>query len=285
MKIGILGTGTMGTVLAKNLLKAGREIIVYDRTMSKTEPLVALGAKAVPSAAQAVDEANVIITVVIDGKAVREVLLNEETHRVLKGKKILNVATTNATEIESIADDIIKAGGSMAEVSIVGYAQQILDNEAYFMLGCNESDKLFWEEILKDLGESYYVGKVGDASRAEAPMIFAATFMSMTSIFSVATALKLNLPEQVVLKQLSLFGPGTEYMVPALLARDYSHGVATLDGYKDTINILIKTAKSANLPTKVLEEIVNLYEEASKMGLGNKAETAVLEAFLNHPSK
>lgn len=282
MKIAILGTGTMGTGLAKGLLNEGHELIVYNRTVDRTQPLVELGAKAVLSAAEAINEADASILVIIDGNAVKEILFNEETKKVIKGKNILNVATTNADEIESIAHEVIKLGGNLAELSIMNSAEQVKEKQGYFLLGCDECVEDFWKEILSGIGETHHVGRIGDASKAETPILFSNLFMNMAVIFSTAAAIKLNIPEEVLKMQLSMFVPGSEYMLPNLLLRDYSQGLATVNGFRDSALIAVNTAKSANIPTALLEGIVDLYKEAESLGLGNQGESAILEVLLNN---
>ncbi|WP_133013920.1 NAD(P)-dependent oxidoreductase [Clostridium cuniculi] len=282
MKIAILGTGTMGTGLAKGLLKEGHELIVYNRTVARTQQLVELGAKQALSPAEAIKEADASILVVIDGDAVKEILFNEETKKVIRGKNILNVATTNAEEIESIANEVIKLGGNLAELSIMNNADQVEDSQGYFLLACDERVEEFWKEILSGVGETHHVGRIGDASRAETPILFSNLFMNMAVIFSTAAAIKLNIPEEVLKMQLSMFVPGSEYVLPNLLRRDYSQGLATVSGFKDSSLIAVNTAKSANIPTTLLEGIVDLYKEAESLGLGNQGESAILEVLLNN---
>lgn len=282
MKIAILGTGTMGTGLAKSLLNEGHELIVYNRTIARTEQLVALGAKAVLSPAEAIKEADASILVVIDGNAIKEILFNEETKNIISGKNILNVATTNADEIEFIAKEVTNLGGNLSELSIMNSAEQVEEKQGYFLLACDKGVENFWKEILSGIGETHYVGKIGDASRAETPILFSNLFMNMAVIFSTAAAIKFNIPEEVLKIQLSMVAPGTEYMIPNLLARDYSQGMATVSGFRDSALIAVNTAKSANIPTNLLKDIVELYKEADSLGLGNQGESAILEVLLNN---
>ena len=76
MRVAVLGTGSMGTALAETLLKAGHEVVVYNRTASKMAPLVALGAKKVETPGDAIKTADATIVVLVDGSAVRDVLLD-----------------------------------------------------------------------------------------------------------------------------------------------------------------------------------------------------------------
>ncbi len=73
MKLGFIGLGHMGAPMAARLCAAGHEVIVYNRTYERTQPLVALGAKAARNVAEMCD-AEVVFTMLADDLAVEEVV-------------------------------------------------------------------------------------------------------------------------------------------------------------------------------------------------------------------
>lgn len=280
MKISVLGIGIMGAGLAEGLIKAGHEVVLYNRTMSKTEPLVALGAKAVKTAAEAIKESDASILVVSDANAVRNLLLNDETKAVLEGKKILNAATTNPIEIVEIAKEVSELGGDLAEISILVGNEQLSNREGNFLVGCNAEVELLWDEILNSVGENTRIGEIGDASKGETPMLIGSIFMGATLAYSAAMAMKLNVPQEVIEKQLSMFVPGVEYFLPNIYARDYSQTMASVNSFTDVAKTAISTAKSLEMDTKVFENILELYNEAEKLGYGNQDGSAIVEVLL-----
>jgi 3-hydroxyisobutyrate dehydrogenase-like beta-hydroxyacid dehydrogenase len=76
MKIGFIGLGNMGAAMAANLLKAGHEVAVYNRTASKAEPLVRLGARAERSV-EAVCAAEIVITMLADDDALEHIVFGK----------------------------------------------------------------------------------------------------------------------------------------------------------------------------------------------------------------
>jgi 3-hydroxyisobutyrate dehydrogenase-like beta-hydroxyacid dehydrogenase len=84
MKVAFLGLGKMGGAIARLLVKSGQPLTVWNRTASRTEPLVHEGAKAAQSAADAVAGADAVFTMVMDDAALEELL---EKDRVLEGLK------------------------------------------------------------------------------------------------------------------------------------------------------------------------------------------------------
>ena len=76
MKVGFVGLGHMGSGMAASLLKAGHEVIVYNRTRAKAEPLIARGARVVASVADACRE-SVVITMLANDAAVEGLVLGK----------------------------------------------------------------------------------------------------------------------------------------------------------------------------------------------------------------
>jgi 3-hydroxyisobutyrate dehydrogenase-like beta-hydroxyacid dehydrogenase len=74
MKIAFIGLGNMGTGIAQCILKSGHDLIVWNRTATKTGPLVALGARAAMTAREAAAAADVVITSLMDDKSVLDVV-------------------------------------------------------------------------------------------------------------------------------------------------------------------------------------------------------------------
>ena len=76
MKVGFVGLGQMGSGMAASLLKAGHEVIVYNRTPAKAEPLIAQGARAAASIAEACRE-GAVVTMLANDNAVEGVVLGK----------------------------------------------------------------------------------------------------------------------------------------------------------------------------------------------------------------
>ncbi|MFN2296908.1 MAG: NAD(P)-binding domain-containing protein, partial [Candidatus Promineifilaceae bacterium] len=78
MRIGFIGLGIMGGGMAANLQKSGYDLIVYNRTAEKAQPLVAAGAELASSPAQLAEEVNMLFTMLADPDAVLQTALGEE---------------------------------------------------------------------------------------------------------------------------------------------------------------------------------------------------------------
>ena len=199
MKIAVIGTGVIGAGLAEGLIGSGHTVLVYNRTAAKAQALVDKGANLCLSAAQAIQDADVAILVLPGAEAVQQVLLTDIGSGALKGKKILNASTTKPEEIESLAKQVSRLGGSLAEVSIMVGGEQLKAKQGEFILGCDSSEETFWTEILSGVATfTVRAGGVGEASRAETPILFSSMFSMVTMAYAAAAALRLNIPQAVL---------------------------------------------------------------------------------------
>src|SRR5258708_22624159 len=77
MKIGFIGLGSMGQGIARNILRAGHEVTVYNRTRSRAEALQSDGARVADSPLAAAREAEILITMLADDRALDEVVFGD----------------------------------------------------------------------------------------------------------------------------------------------------------------------------------------------------------------
>lgn len=102
-RVALLGTGIMGAGMARNIAKAGLPLRVWNRSRAKASPLAEVGAEVADTPAEAVDGADVVVTMLRDGDTVAEVL--EAAHAGMRPGQVLAQSTTvGVRAIERIAD-------------------------------------------------------------------------------------------------------------------------------------------------------------------------------------
>src|ERR1700722_4770802 len=74
MKIGFIGLGSMGAGMSRNLIKAGHDLVVHNRTRSRAEEIQSLGAKVAETASEAAVGVDALITMLADDRAVQDVI-------------------------------------------------------------------------------------------------------------------------------------------------------------------------------------------------------------------
>ena len=121
MKIGFIGLGQMGAAIAANLVKAGNDVTVYNRTASKAAPLVALGAHAATSIKDAC-RGDVVLTMMADDHAVEETALGPQGIVASLGKGALHIScsTISVALSDRLTDAHAKAGQRFLAAPVFG---------------------------------------------------------------------------------------------------------------------------------------------------------------------
>jgi len=108
MRVGFLGLGTMGQAMATNLAKAGFPLVVWNRTATKVEPLLRIGAKGGKSPAHVAAEVDVVITMVSRPQDVEQVVLGPDGVRegIKSGSVLIDMSTVLPATSRTLAGEM-----------------------------------------------------------------------------------------------------------------------------------------------------------------------------------
>src|SRR5258706_14766829 len=122
MKIGFIGLGIMGSLMAANLQKHGHSLVVYNRTREKAEPLVAEGAKCVDSPAALALQVEVIFTMLAHPDAVEEAALGKDgfLRHPVSGRMWVDCSTVNPSFSRKMAAEAKAQGVSFLGAPVTG---------------------------------------------------------------------------------------------------------------------------------------------------------------------
>jgi glyoxylate/succinic semialdehyde reductase len=120
--IGFLGLGTMGTPMAMNLAKAGFPLVVWNRTASKMDPFLRMGAKAGKGPAQVASEAEVVITMVSQPKDVEQVVLGPDgvLDGLTPGSVLIDMSTVSPATSRELAGAVTTKQAEFLDAPVVG---------------------------------------------------------------------------------------------------------------------------------------------------------------------
>ena len=186
MKVAFLGTGLMGIPMAQRLLDANIEMIAYNRTPEKLEPLKAAGVELAQSPHEAIAACDCVILMLTNAAAIRSVLLSESSRQQLAGRTIIQMGTITPTESKAIADQVIAAGGDYLEAPVLGSIPEAQAGKLIVMVGGTPEQFAQWSMLLQHFGsDPLLIGSVGAA---------AAVKLALNQLIaSVSTAFALSL--------------------------------------------------------------------------------------------
>jgi 3-hydroxyisobutyrate dehydrogenase len=118
VRIAVLGTGTMGAPMARNIAQAGHEVVAYNRTRERAEPLAEDGIEVAGDAAEAVRGADVVVTIVSDGDAVASLV--EPALGAMDGAVWAQMSTVGITALERLVAMAGEAGVALVDAPVSG---------------------------------------------------------------------------------------------------------------------------------------------------------------------
>ena len=159
MKIGFIGLGIMGKPMAKNLLKAGHEVWVNNRSQAPVEELAACGAHAA-TRRELAENAEVVITMLPNGPQVKEVMLGEVANYMHAGQIFIDCSSLSPVVSKEIAAVLAEKNIEMLYAPVSGGEPKAIDGTLAFMVGGKQEVFDTCKDILAAMGSS--VTRCGD---------------------------------------------------------------------------------------------------------------------------
>jgi|GEM_PF-104156 3-hydroxyisobutyrate dehydrogenase and related beta-hydroxyacid dehydrogenases len=134
----VLGLGPMGTAIARTLLRAGRNVTVYNRTPAKSQTLAAEGAHAAPSIADALHASPLVILCVANYDAARALLDSPAAKTALRDRLIVHLSTGMPREARDLAAALHAAGAAYLDGAILVTPSQLGTPDSALLIGGQE---------------------------------------------------------------------------------------------------------------------------------------------------
>jgi len=252
-RVAFIGLGKMGVPMASNILRAGYPLVVWNRTPSKANDLIARGAVLANSPAEAAGQADVVISSLADDPTVKDVVRGETG--ILKGLKPGAVHIGSSTISPPLSDSLSDEHAAIEAHYIAGPVLGRTDAAEAARLMTFLGGDLVQIDPLRPLIESYAPGIVYAGKRAglanTAKLI--ANFLGASAIDligqSLALAEKSDLDPGLVIQMLSGFFafPATKDYIGKISSRDFDTvGFTAAGGLKD-VELMLDAAKAAHV--------------------------------------
>ncbi|WP_273784273.1 NAD(P)-dependent oxidoreductase [Brucella intermedia] len=167
-RIAFLGTGLMGAPMAGRLLDAGFDVTVWNRNSAKSAPLVGKGAKLAQTAAKAGENADIVITMLTDGPAVRDVLFEQGVAAVLKkGSIVIDMSSISPDFAREHSKRLEATGVNHIDAPVSGGVVGAQEGTLAIMAGGDEAVIATLADVFKPLGRLTRVGPSGAGQLAK----------------------------------------------------------------------------------------------------------------------
>ena len=283
-RIGFIGLGIMGRGMAHNLLKAGFDTRVWNRTASRMDELVAAGAAAAASPADLAAHSDLVITCVSDTPDVEAVILGQ--NGVIEGARasslVIDMSTISPQATRDIAARLDARGVGMLDAPMSGGSEGAARGTLSIMVGGDARDVERALPVFQAMGKTItHVGGHGAGQTVKLVnqilVVVNALAMSEALLFAQAGGVDLQRTFDAVSQ-----GAGGSWMfsnrAPQILARDWRPGF-TVDLQQKDLRLVLAAADQFGVPVLATSLIFNLYRTLQAQGLGAEGNHALIKAL------
>jgi 2-hydroxy-3-oxopropionate reductase len=283
-KIGFVGLGIMGKPMAKNLIKAGYQLVVYDIIAGSVAELVAAGAVSADSPSAVATLAGTIITMLPNGPEVKEVITGN--NGILEGAK----AGTTIIDMSSIAPLISQEmhavcktrGISFVDAPVSGGEPKAIDGTLAVMVGCEEAEFDVVKPLLECMAASVVrTGTVGsgNVTKLANQIVVALNIAAISEAYVLAT--KAGVDPELVFEAIKGGLAGSTVMnakSPMILNRNFKPGFKIKLHIKDLANAL-ETGHQVGAPLPLTASVMEMMQALKVKGIEENDHSGLVEYF------
>jgi 3-hydroxyisobutyrate dehydrogenase len=281
-RIAFLGTGTMGEGMARRLMGAGFSVTVYNRTASRAAPLGQLGAHVAATPAEAARDADVLIAMLADDVASREVWLGQ--HGALTtarpGSICIECSTLTVAWVKELAADCASRDLQFLDAPVGGTKSHAAEGQLRFFVGGKAATLEAVRPVLAPMSQGiYHVGPVGAGVTVKLINNFLCGVQGAALAEGLAWLQRTGLDAKTVIPAL-LEGPAGSPMVKTLCSRhekkDYTPNFQLHLMAKD-LAYAFAEGKHHGITLQTATAALFRFTQADKAGLGHEDFSALLK--------
>ena len=285
MKVGFVGLGIMGRPMAKNLVKAGYELVVFDFNKAAVDDLVSCGAAAASCGKEVAEQCPVVITMVPNSPHVRAAVFGENglAEGMKAGESVLvDMSSIDPVESKKIAADLEKIGVDMLDAPVSGGEPKAIDGSLSIMVGGNkETFDKYYDLLMVMGGSAVYVGPIGSGNVAKLAnqMIVAINIAACAEAFTFAA--KMGTDPELVYQAIRGGLAGSTVMdakVPMMIDGNYKPGFRIVLHTKDLTNAL-NAAHAINSPAPFTAQAMEILQFLNAHDCGADDHDAIVKYY------
>ncbi|HSK68877.1 MAG TPA: 2-hydroxy-3-oxopropionate reductase [Candidatus Limnocylindria bacterium] len=272
MKIGFIGLGIMGKPMAKNLLKAGYDLTVFDLNQAAVAEVVAAGAKQAKDAREAAGAADVILTMLPNSPQVKQVIFEGGVMDAARpGAILVDMSSINPMASREVASALEAKGIRMLDAPVSGGEPKAVDGTLSFMVGGKQETFDEVKPILEKMGASVVLcGDIGAGNVTK----LCNQIVVACNIAAVAEALmlgqKAGVSPETIYKAIRGGLAGSTVMdakAPMMMDRNFKPGFR-IDLHIKDLNNVMDAAQSVDAPTPLSAQVLEMMKVLHGMGDG-----------------
>ena len=274
----------MGKPMSKNLIKAGYELVVCNRSRDSVEEVAALGAEPADSPADVASKCQVIITMLPNSPHVREVCLGEngilETAKA--GTIVIDMSSIDPVESKAIGSELAKKDIRMMDAPVSGGEPKAIDGTLSVMAGGAKEDfDKYYDLLMAMAGSVVYVGPLGSGNVAKlANQVIVAVNIAAVSE-ALTLAVKSGADPELVYQAIRGGLAGSTVMdakAPMMMAHNFKPGFRIELHIKD-LNNALNAAHAVSAPVPFTSQVMEMLQQLRADGQGQKDHSALVKYY------
>ena len=282
MKIGIIGIGILGNAVALHLLDSGYNVTVYNRTKEKTIEVEKKGAHVASSPKMMAEKVELIIIIVKDAAAVKEISFGK--NGIIEGtnKKLIvaDMSTINPVESKNIAKKFQEHNIKKLEIPVMGGPNVAINGELVMMVSGSKDIFDYCKNIFEKIANKvFFLGEQSIANSIKLAMNLQITMLALALSEGITLVKKANVDPKIFLEVLNstYFKTGmSEKKAYKMIDGNYDV-TFTLANLKKDITTMTNTAKELGIELPMITKAEEIYSNAVNAGLGDIDYTGIIE--------
>ena len=283
-RVGFIGLGIMGRGMARNLLKAGFQLTVWNRTASRADELAGEGATTAESPAALAAACDIIISCVSDTPDVRAVLLGENgaIHGARSGALVIDMSTISPQATQEIAAVLAEKGVAMLDAPVSGGSEGAAKGTLSIMVGGDAAQLERAAPVLGAMGKTItHVGGQGAGQTVKLvnQILVVVNDLAMCEALLFAQAGGVDLEK--ALAAVSGGAAGSWMLAnrgPQIIRRDWRPGF-TIDLQQKDVRLILSAADQLGVPLPGTALVFQLFRTLQAQGLGAEGNHALVKAL------
>lgn len=284
MTVGFIGLGIMGQGMAHNLLAAGHDLVVYNRTEAKAAPLVEAGARTAASPRELGEQCDIVLLCVSDTPDVEQVLFGDQglVQGLVAGSTVVDCSTVSPDATRGWASTLADSGIEFVDAPVSGGSEGAANGTLSVMVGGSDRAVTTARPFLEAIGGSItHLGPAGAGQTCKLvnQILVVVTMLGVSEALLFAKAGGIDLDKTL---EAVTGGAAGSWMLsnrgPQVVDRDWRPGF-TIDLQQKDLRLVQEAADTMGVPVLATGQVFQLYRTLQQQGLGAEGNHALVKAL------